>query len=289
MSLGSKMKSLRRLRGFTQATLADGIVTHGMLSRIEHDDAMPSLETLLALAERLEVSPGFLLDPADDLLPAVRTQAERQIADAFAAADYTGCLAAFAAADITPDKKNAAVYTLCAFRVGMQAFDRGDLPTARKWLDAAEAALPLAPIPPEEVTVARIGFVRRLAERIDAPQDILSLAPDKPDFGFQPSLFVFTLRRLADGDLTTVHAILTLGLLEAPYATYVKAKLKLADYKFIDAILALRPIAASKETSCFLALLAAAAVEDCCKTCEDYKGAYESRERREAILASVVR
>ena len=43
MSLGSKMKSLRRLRGFTQATLADGIVTHGMLSRIEHDDAMPSL------------------------------------------------------------------------------------------------------------------------------------------------------------------------------------------------------------------------------------------------------
>ena len=87
MSLGSKMKSLRRLRGFTQATLADGIVTHGMLSRIEHDDAMPSLETLLALAERLEVSPGFLLDPADDLLPAVRAQAERQIADAFAAAD----------------------------------------------------------------------------------------------------------------------------------------------------------------------------------------------------------
>ena len=52
MSLGSKMKSLRRLRGFTQATLAVGIVTHGMLSRIEHVDAMPSLETLLALAMR---------------------------------------------------------------------------------------------------------------------------------------------------------------------------------------------------------------------------------------------
>ena len=80
MSLGSKIKNLRRMRGMTQSVLADGIVTHGMLSRIEHDDATPSLETLCALAGRLEVSPGFLLDPADDLLPAVRAHADKQIA-----------------------------------------------------------------------------------------------------------------------------------------------------------------------------------------------------------------
>ena len=40
MSLGSKIKNLRRMRGMTQSVLADGIVTHGMLSRIEHDDAI---------------------------------------------------------------------------------------------------------------------------------------------------------------------------------------------------------------------------------------------------------
>ena len=289
MSLGSKMKALRRLRGFTQATLADGIVTHGMLSRIEHDDALPSLETLCALAERLEVSPGFLLDPADDLLPAVRAKAERQIADAFACANYAECLTVFASVGIEPDRTNAAVYTLCAFRVGMAALDRGDLPSARKWLAAAKTALPLCPIPPAAVTADRIDFALRLGERLDSPEGILSLAPDKPDFGFQPALFIFTLHRLADGDMSIVHAILSLELLDAPYAAYVDAKLKLADYKFIDAILALRPIAAAKDVPLFLALLAAAAVEDCCKTCEDYKGAYESRERREAILASILR
>ena len=289
MSLGSKIKNLRRMRGMTQSVLADGNVTHGMLSRIEHDDATPSLETLCALAGRLEVSPGFLLDPADDLLPAVRAKADRQIADSFAAGAYDDCLAVFDAAGIAPDAGNAAVYTRCAFRVGMQAFDRGDLVTARCRLTAAKEALPLAPVPPAEVTAARIDFLLLLADRIDDLSSVLPLAPDKPDFGFQPSLFIYALAQFENKALDTVRAILSLELLDAPYAAYIGAKLKLLDYKFIDAILALRPIAASKEVPCFLALLAAAAVEDCCKTCEDYKGAYESRERREAILASVVR
>ena len=167
MSLGSKIKNLRRMRGMTQSVLADGIVTHGMLSRIEHDDATPSLETLCALAGRLEVSPGFLLDPADDLLPAVRAHADKQIADHFAAGAYADCLAAFDAAGITPDADNAAVYTRCAFDVGMQAFDRGDLATARRLLAAAKEALPLAPVPPAEVTATRIDFALVLADHID--------------------------------------------------------------------------------------------------------------------------
>lgn len=289
MSLGSKVKNLRRMRGMTQSALADGIVTHGMLSRIEHDDATPSLETLCALAARLEVSPGFLLDPSDDLLPALRAHADKQIADAFLRGDYAGCLAEFAAGGIAPDAGNAAVYTRCAFRVGMQAFDSGDLAAARRLLTAAKDALPLSPVPPAEVTAARIDFVFLLAEHIDAPADILPLVSDKPDFGFQPALFFYTLRMLENKAYDTVRALLSLELLEAPYAAYINAKLKLLDYKFIDAILALRTITASKEVPCFLALLAAIAVEDCCKTCEDYKGAYESRERREAILASVIR
>lgn len=289
MSLGSKIKNLRRMRGMTQSVLSDGVVTHGMLSRIEHDDATPSLETLCALAERLGVSPGFLLDPSDDLLPALRSQAERQIADCFTARAYADCLDIFTSANISSDAGNAAVYTHCAFRVGMQAFDRGDLPTARRWLTAAKDALPLAPVPPAEVTAARIDFALLLADHIDDLLAVLPLAPDKPDLGFQPSLFFYTLAQFENKALDTVRAILLLELLDAPYAAYIGAKLKLLDYKFIDAILALRPIAASKEVPCFLALLAAAAVEDCCKTCEDYKGAYESRERREAILASVVR
>lgn len=289
MSLGSKIKNLRRMRGMTQSVLADGIVTHGMLSRIEHDDATPSLETLCALAGRLEVSPGFLLDPADDLLPAVRAHADKQIAVHFAAGAYADCLTAFDAAGITPDAGNAAIYTRCAFYVGMQAFDRGDLATARRLLAAAKETLPLAPIPPAEVTAARIDFAFLLADHIDDLSSVLPLAPDKPDFGFQPSLFIYTLAQFENKALDTVRAILLLELLDAPYAAYIDAKLKLLDYKFIDAILALRPIAAAKEVPCFLALLAAAAVENCCKTCEDYKGAYESRERREAILASIVR
>lgn len=289
MSLGSKLKAVRRMRGITQSALADGIVTHGMLSRIEHDDATPSLGTLCALAERLTVSPGFLLDADGDLLPALRARADKQIEDAFAAGDNNACLAVFSSAGLAPDKSNAAIYAVCAYRVGIRAFNSGDLPTARRLLTAAREALPLAPVAPAEVTDARIALILLLADHIDKPTDILPFLHDKPDYGFQPSLFFHVLAKTEMRDFDTVHAILTLDLLEAPYAAYIRAKLNLADSKYIDAILSLRAVAASKEVPCFLSLLAAAAVEECCKTCEDYKGAYESRERREAIAAAIMR
>lgn len=289
MSLGSKLKAIRRMHGMTQSALADGIVTHGMLSRIEHDDATPSLGTLCALAERLAVSPGFLLDAGSDLLPALRAHAEKQIADAFTAGDDSGCLSVFASAGLAPDKSNAAVYARCAFRVGMRAFNCGDLPTARYWLTAAKEALPLAPVAPAEVTDTRIALILLLSDHIDNPTEILPSLSDKPDFGFQPSLFFYVLGKTEIRDFDTVHSVLTLELLESPYAAYIRAQMNLVNCKFIDAILELRTVAALEDVPCFLALLAAAAVETCCKTCEDYRGAYESRERREAIAAAIIR
>lgn len=64
--LGSKIKKHRKELGMTQASLSEGVVTRNMLSRIENGDASPSLDTLVALAERLNVSVGYLLDDRDD-------------------------------------------------------------------------------------------------------------------------------------------------------------------------------------------------------------------------------
>ena len=288
MSLGTKIRELRKAHGLTQTALSDGIVTHGMLSRIERDDVTPSLETLLALSDRLDVPPGFLLDPESDLLPAERARAMRTATARFAAGRYAECLEVFEKTGLAPESECAAIYVYAAYRVGLEAFYAGDFPTARQRLGAAKSALPAA-VPLAEVAPERIDFIFLLMEHIDDLEAVVPLAADKPDFGFQPALFFSMLRRVEAKKSDTVRALLALDCLDAPYAAFIGAKLKILDYKFIDAILTLRPIAASSELPRFLSLLACAAVENCCKTCEDYKGAYEIRDRREQLLASVKR
>lgn len=289
MSLGTKVKGLRKARGLTQIALSDGIMTHGMLSRIEHDDVTPSLETLIALADRLEVPPGFLLDIENDLLPIERARALRTATNLFLSARYADCLEAFEATGLAPDSESAEIYVYASYRVGLEAFYVGDFPTARQRLDEAKSILPSTTVPLADVSLERIEFIFLLMEHIDELDAVVALSADKPDFCFQPSLFFSMLRQIEANEFDVVRALLSLGYLESPYDAFIDAKLKILDYKFIDAILTLRPIAVSAEAPRFLSLLACSAVENCCKTCEDYKGAYEIRNRREQLLASVKR
>lgn len=59
--IGARIRVLRRERGMTQESLAGGDVTRNMLSRIENGAALPSLPTLCAIANRLNVPAGVLL------------------------------------------------------------------------------------------------------------------------------------------------------------------------------------------------------------------------------------
>ena len=61
MTLGQKLRALRKQKKMTQSALAGTEITRNMLSRIENDDALPSLPTLLYLADRLRVPAGNLL------------------------------------------------------------------------------------------------------------------------------------------------------------------------------------------------------------------------------------
>ena len=61
MNIGKKIKQLRLRRQMTQNELAGEQVSRNMLSLIENGKAVPSLQTLEAFAERLKVTPAFLL------------------------------------------------------------------------------------------------------------------------------------------------------------------------------------------------------------------------------------
>lgn len=61
--LGKNIRVARRMRCLTQATVADRVgKSIETVSNIERGNILPGLETLVALANALEVSPASLLD-----------------------------------------------------------------------------------------------------------------------------------------------------------------------------------------------------------------------------------
>ncbi|WP_404362573.1 helix-turn-helix domain-containing protein [Marinobacter sp.] len=66
MTLGEAIKCFRRARGLTLVELAKKVKSHeGNLSRIERNNANPSLDLLYRLAETLETSVGDLFQFAE--------------------------------------------------------------------------------------------------------------------------------------------------------------------------------------------------------------------------------
>ena len=62
MTLGARIRELRRARGFTQRALAGADLSESFISMVEHDKARPSLESLRLLADRLDVPLSTLLE-----------------------------------------------------------------------------------------------------------------------------------------------------------------------------------------------------------------------------------
>lgn len=68
MNIGNRIKELRLSKRMTQADLAGHEITRNMLSRIENGAALPSVGTVIYLANRLGVPASLLLAEDDDEL-----------------------------------------------------------------------------------------------------------------------------------------------------------------------------------------------------------------------------
>ena len=92
MTLGQKIKEQRKALKMTQSALAGEDITRNMLSAIEHDTALPSLSTLKALAQRLNVSASYLLSDEDDLFFYQKNKYLSVIQDLYQKEKYRDCL-----------------------------------------------------------------------------------------------------------------------------------------------------------------------------------------------------
>ncbi len=105
-NLGDKIKAIRDELGMTQKELSEGIVTRNMLSRIENGEALPSLSTLSALATRLSVPVGYLIDDRDDGTKLKNERLLSMIKKEFSSGNYDLCLQYLNGLEYFPEEKD---------------------------------------------------------------------------------------------------------------------------------------------------------------------------------------
>lgn len=136
MTFGEKIKSERKKRGMTQSQLAGNTVTRNMISLIEKDLANPSLDTLRALAMKLEVPLSYLVSDAEDTFFYLKQEAFDGIKEAYAAKSYAVTVSRIEKLKKTDDELSF-ILADCHLELGKKALTNGSLVSCTKYLNSA--------------------------------------------------------------------------------------------------------------------------------------------------------
>lgn len=133
IKLGQKIKNTRKLRGITQAMLADGLVTRNMLSRIENGAAYPSIETLEHIAKGLKVPTEYLLSEDDNLFFFEKKRVVEKIYRAYEGKNFQACVNLINSLSGI-DNELSYILAFSYLELGKHAVAYGSLITAQEYL-----------------------------------------------------------------------------------------------------------------------------------------------------------
>ncbi|MBR6604059.1 MAG: helix-turn-helix transcriptional regulator [Clostridia bacterium] len=139
MNIGEKIKNLRTSKLMTQKELAGDVITRNMLSRIENGAALPSLQSLIYLANRLGVQPGYLLSDGDANEMYYKKYANYpNIISSFKSEEWEICrdLCLSCYADGS-DNEITYMLAYAAYHIGCSGFYHGELKKAAKMFEEA--------------------------------------------------------------------------------------------------------------------------------------------------------
>ena len=165
--LGEKIKKIRKMRGLTQAELVGDTVTRNMLSNVENGKALPSLDTLVHIADRLSVSVSYLISDEDDFVFYEKKSKIAQIYRAFSAKNYPACISLI---NSIGEKDNELYYLLSVSHLsqGKKELAHGSLLKAQKNLEAAKEYSSKTVIDTEHLE-AQLTMYLAIAQNIQSP------------------------------------------------------------------------------------------------------------------------
>ena len=132
-TFGEKLKAARLCQGLTQSELAGDIITRNMLSRLENDQASPSVATLKYLAERLNITAGYFIENISEF-DARKFGSIKLIREKLSEGDYTSCermcLELGSEEDCFCDHEICLILAECRIHTADKAYRAGELKKA---------------------------------------------------------------------------------------------------------------------------------------------------------------
>ena len=275
MIIGKKIKQHRQLLKMTQAELAGDKLTRNMISSIESGKALPSLETLEYVAERLELPSAYLLSEDDDLFFYQKRERIGAIKNALDEKNYTVCINLILKLERTDDELLLILAT-CYFELGIQGVMHGSLQTALTYLQLALQYSAKTVYDTKRIeTIAPVYMA--VAENVNSPL-----------LEFDPKEYYSKLIDTADLEFCN-YVILNPDYLFTypPYLKHMKAKSLIKERRYMDAVTLLLEIDEERNEFGYNAYLLYGVYTDldtCYRQLADFENAYRYSSKRISLL-----
>lgn len=289
--LGQKIRRLRSALQMTQAELAGDQITRNMLSQIENGSAQPSLQTVLYLAQRLNIPAGYFFAEEDDEFQYRKMQHIEAIKQAFAAGQWQKCMTLCQENLDGTDDELIFILCRCAYRLALQAFAEGRLCAAHSGFVQTLEYAPQTIYETTQIIRTAYDYLTYLAQfdsALEIPSFIKeptqSLASDQPWF----TLYLYAIRCIKAGDTATAEHLLAIpDFASTTYAAHIEARIAMAHRVYTGAVQIIeglltpdRGLPPSKP----MTYLLYSDLEVCCRETGDFERAYRYTTQRVKLL-----
>lgn len=293
MQLGEKIKRLRSAKLMTQAELAGSEITRNMLSRIENGAAQPSIGTIRYIAERLNVSPGFLLAEEEEEQLYFKSREVENIKTAYKQGDYRLCRQMCQNSEWIDDEL-LLIHAVSCLKVGEEEFNAGNLSKA---VEILEESIEYAQQTIYDTSViyaeaeAYFDYIPEISMVIYTPsyEELVDITLDTNEFCVY-SKFLSEARDEGIANVKDAEDRISLLDDNSPYRLHLSAQVKMDSGKYDEAYHMLHRMLhdGSLEVPEPMLYVVLRDLERCCKEINDFKGAYEYSESRRALLQKLM-
>ncbi len=283
MNIGDKIRKFRKAANMTQTELAGNKITRNMLSCIENGSALPSVQTLVYIAERLSVPPEFLISESDDLTPFLKLEHLADIKREFSCGHYRECIRLYNKhfrkhGNSDKDDELAYIMTYSLFYTGRAEVMNGEMNSAS--LHFAEALEFAEKTVYDTFSVKmRIELYRPVAENIQ--QAVFSMPKDKYQRDITELCDEEFFKYMTD-DQDFEYS-------NRYYANHIAAKKLMKTYDYNGALGLMKSIEDNKsypDINMVLLFRVYSDMEICCREITDFENAYRYSTKRLSLLES---
>ena len=275
MTLGEKIKNARIEKGLTQSEVTEDKITRNMLSAIESNKALPSLDTLFHISDKLELPIAYLLSDDFDVDVYRKNQCIEQIKNAFSAKLYLECIELVEDIDYCDDEL-AYILAYSYFEAGASAARLGSFVTAEKYLMKSRKYCGLT-VYDTSVMECKIPLYESFVKNVNSPL-----------LDFDNAQFVNNMSDIVDYEFYKYIC----NDSEYPYTNklfkkHILARTKIKERKYYDAINILLEIAESKssfEYNAYFMYSVYGDLDNCYKQICDFENAYKYSGKRISML-----